>query len=363
MKVPSRVLEPLAHLLPLGCAACLASPPDAYYDGGSGVVRAASVEEAHEVASMLGRLRPALLDMLPGGKLADVEVWVQEEPHLYNCRIEANYDAEGLYAPAQERIFLDRQAEDRERVLAHELCHAALSGHWARLPGTLEEGLCDAVAARLVPEGAARLRAGRLSSAALACGGLQLQLEVREREPSCGARLGWSARISLTSEEPSPEAHLDVFRVSAGLSSTHIKASVKRGYYGLSFLVIERILQRHDLEGLHRLCRAAAAEGHASVPQRWLQEAAELDDDPLTWRAAAAAAMDSEELAELVRMYPGFVADALTRYVTRGESDLTPRQRLDSIDAELRLLEGDASVRVTDLGFMRTAVLERIAAR
>lgn len=356
-----RELELVAVLAAWLSAGCLAAPPRVAHEVGDGLVRGSSVEETEEVAGMLVRLRPGLLDLVPDSALDGVEVWVQEEPHLYHFPQTAAYDAEGLYAPAHGRILLSRRAEDVERVLAHELTHAALGPSWASLPGTLEEGLCDCVAARLVAGGAARLRAGRLSSAALACGGIELELDVQPRSFGHGLPLGWSARISLTSEEPPPDAHLAVFQVAAGLSSTRIGSSAKRSYYGLSFLLVERVVERRGMDGLHDLCLAAREQGHGRVPKAWLLRAAELDDEAETWRRAAVQAMGEAELAELVRMYPDFVADALADHLRRLGLEGSPAEQLEAVDAELGLAGSEARLRVTDLGFLRAAVVERLA--
>ncbi len=334
------------------------------YHGTGVVVRGANERETEEVAEMLARLEPQILALLPDTDLDGIEVWIQDEPHLYRFPQAASFDAEGLYSPAHHRILLSRQAQDMERVLAHELVHAALGSTWSRLPGTLEEGLCDAVASRLSSRDSARLRAGRLSGAALACGGLKLELEVHERDPvSQNLRLGWSARITLTGPDDTHDGPLEVFEVSAGRSSTRLESSSKRTFYGLSFLVIERVVERHGFEGLAGLCAKAGEEGLRKVPRSWLLEAAELDGDPRTWRAAAVQRMGALELIELVRMYPGFVADSLAQHIQSLELQGPPETWLDAIQADLSLVGGEASVRVTQLDFLREEVLTRLLLR
>ncbi len=319
------------------------------------LVRAASQDEAQEVAANLRSLRPALLASLPGARLdGDLEVWMQDEPHLYAKILESSADAEGLYSPDHQRILLSRNARDPKRVLAHELTHAALDASWAPLRGTLEEGLCDVNAARLVPEEAPGLRAGRLSSAALACGGLRLGLEVRDRRPRRGAKLGWTVNILLTSEEATPKEPLDVFRIRAGLSSTHLEAGVKRGYYGLAFLVADAI----GIEGLHELCIRAEAEGLDHIPVPWFLEAAGLDAEPSTWRRAAAQAMGPEELAELVRLYPSALATALAQWM-RGLPG-SPAERWEAIEGEIRIGEGTAHIALDAVPGLRDEVLSRL---
>lgn len=344
----------------IALTACLAAPPSGSWTSSSGVVRAACDDEARAVGDLLDELRPRLLEALPDARRDPVEVWMQDDPHLYHFPGEAASDAEGLYAPAQHRILLSRGLEDTERVLAHEMVHAMLGPSWKTLPGTLEEGLCDAIAARVSTVGVARLRAGRLSSAALVCGGLQLEVEVTAPTDVDGERRGWSSRVSLSSDEVVEEPQRDVFRVAAGLSSTRLGPSVKRGFYGLSFLLVDRVLERSGVEGLHRLCIRAADEGHDRIPRPWLLQAAELEDDARAWGRAASAGLGEQELRELARLYPEIVADAtLARLDRDGESRGLPAGLRIVISA----VGGEAEVRVDDLVEVRGALLERLATR
>lgn len=310
---------------------------------------------------LLDELHPRLLAVLPGARRDSVEVWMQDEPHLYHFPGEAGSDAEGLYAPAQDRILLSRGLEDTERVLAHEMVHAMLDKSWRTLPGTLEEGLCDAIAARVSSVGVARLRAGRLSSAALVCGGLQLEVEVSLPTEVAGERRGWSSRVSLSSDEGVDQPQREVFRVAAGLSSTRLEPSVKRGFYGLSFLLVDRILERRGLEGLHALCTRATAEGFDRIPRPWLLEAAELEDDTRAWGRAAAKGLGAEELRQLARLYPAIVADATLGRLDPEEA--TAKDLLTGIEIVLSAAGGETEVRVDDLVEVRAALLERIATR
>lgn len=320
-----------------------------------GIVRAASREEARSITDLLLNLRPSVADHLPGAKPPeDLEVWMQDEPHLYHAVLESNAEAEGLYAPDHERILLSRHAKDLARVLAHELGHASLDGSWAPLCGTMEEGLCDVLASRMVPAQATRLRAGRLSSAALACGGLRLGIQVRDSRPQQGARRGWTATILLTSEEETPKNPLDMFHVRAGLSSTRVRASVKRGYYGLAFLVAERI----GIDRLHSLCTRATQQGVKRIPRSWLLQAADLDGDPNTWRQAAVASLGQQELNALVAMYPASLAGALANRIR----DLpgTPIERWQALQGEIWLQEGTARLDIQSSDALRTVVLAEL---
>jgi hypothetical protein len=309
-------LLPLAGLAGVLFLSCMASPPQEVLAFEGGTVRAASRGEAGEIETLLAELRPALLDLVPDTAFEDLDVWVQDKPSLYRYPREATADAEGLWSPTHRRIMLSRHADDVERTLAHELVHAALGKSWRVLPGTLEEGLADHVSTVLAEDGAARLRAGRLSAAALAAGGIELVLSV-ERRSDAGrdVRRGWTARVRLTGDESDP---LEVFRLSAGLSSTKLATGPKRGYYGLAFLVVDRIVARHGYEGLHALCNEALEQGLSTIPATRMLAAAELGEEPAEWRRAAQEAMGSEELAQLVEMYPDRRAGGVPRAYAPG---------------------------------------------
>ncbi len=331
-------------------------------------VRSEQGEEARTVCTLFERLEPRLDALLPDWQLpAQGEIWMQEEPKLYAFPAAAKSEAEGLWAEDQRCILLARGADDVERTLAHELVHAGLGSSWDALPGSLEEGLCDWVAAQVCSQGASRLRAGRLSSAALALGGLQLELELRPREGESldGGLERLAARIVLSGEEEPlpPGAHMDVFRLQAGLSTTRLAISRKRSFYGLSYMIVDRVVAHIGLDGLHELCREAQARELASVPTGWLLEAAQLSSDPREWREVTLFALGETEIAEVLRMYPEFVVGALARAVqlTRGTSSATAG--LARLSADLSLRGGSTHIDAARLDFIATAVVDCLERR
>lgn len=361
---------PLAGVASVLFFSCMATPPSEVLAFDGGRVRAANAVEAERVENLLADLRPRLLQMLPDSTFEDLEVWVQERPSLYRYATEATSDAEGLWSPSHRRIMLSRHADHVERTLAHELTHAVLGDSWSMLPGSLEEGLADHVSAELVADGATRLRAGRLSSACLATGGLEIDVDVTRVAPADSDdagfstnRRGWSARVKLKGETDSTNP-LDVFRLSAGLSSTKLDTGAKRGYYGLAFLVVSRIAARDNgYSGLQELCLEADAEGLDHVPVRRILNAAGLGDSPEEWRRAAAQAMGPDEIVELVRMYPDFLVDALTTYLESLRPSGPISGWLDQIDVQVSLVEGGASIPLETLPFVEQAVLAKLEDR
>lgn len=366
-------LAPLAGVAGVLFFSCMATPPSEVLAFDGGRVRAADAVEAERIEGLLQVLKPRLLTLLPDSTFEDLEVWVQEHPTLYRYTTEATADAEGLWSPTHRRIMLSRHADHVERTLAHELTHAVLGESWNMLPGSLEEGLADHVSATLVEDGATRLRAGRLSSACLATGGLEIDVDVTRVNPGFSSerlgaasettvpsRRGWSARVKLKGDTDSTDP-LDVFRLSAGLSSTKLDTGAKRGYYGLAFLVVSRIAARDGgYEGLQRLCLDAAEKGLDHVPVRDILKAAGLGPTPDEWRRAAAQAMGPDEIVELVRMYPDFLVDALTTYLEALRPNGSMETWLSHVDVRVSLVEGGASVALNSLPFVEEAIVAEL---
>ena len=303
--------------LAIGSASCQALPPPSRVDARLGVVRAGNPEEARRVADALDELLPAVIEELPDSRAANLEIWVQEEPALYVFPASTAYrDADGFFSERLGRIHLRASSDDVERTLVHELVHASLGSSWQALPGTLEEGLCDVIASRLCPQSAARLRAGRLLAAALALGGLDIEIEA---PPPVGADDTASDPRLVQRILPAEGAvddldPLEVFRTRAGISSASIGSDRKKALYGLAFLVAERVIDRRGVEGFHELVRQTGAGEMAEE----LLAAAELTRDPKDWRRALADALGPAEMAELARYHPGFL---LTASIQRPEPD------------------------------------------
>jgi hypothetical protein len=283
---------------------------------------------------------------VPDARERPLSVWVQEVPELYWLPRTIMPEADGFYAPGMHRIHLREQSEDLERTLAHELVHATLGESWEVLPGTLEEGLCDVIAAQLCPASAARLRAGRLSSASLALGSIGFELDgTLPLEASAdGVQLRFLARLRVDGGAAAPLDPLDVFRSSAGLSSAKLSPHLKQALYGLAGMVVQRIVDRHGIEGLHALCLRARSEAQRHVPTDWILEAAGLDRDPEHWRAALLQGIGTAELLEFVRGHPDLATPALLEFLGPQRSTQLPGPVLRALHARLRLPQSGASV-------------------
>jgi hypothetical protein len=340
--------------------ACQVVPPAHRTAARSGVVRADSDERAVDVASMLDRLAPEVLARVPDSRARPLEVWVQESPALYRFSLSAYDDADGFWAASPSRIHLREHADNLERTLAHELVHASLGRSWSALPGTLEEGLCDALSAELCPSSAARMRAGRLSSAIFATGGLVLDLELAlpAKLHPLGVEVAFHARLRLESDPPAEVDPLEVFHVAAGLSSSDVPAEQKKAYYGLSYLVVERILARHGVEGLHELCTEARREHRREIPRERLLAAAGLEPDAESLRAALLEAVGPRELVELVRMHPGFLVETIEHFLDPWLVTAGPDALLAGLDAELAIADTETRITLLDVDELRQALRE-----
>lgn len=336
-------------LLSFAGTACQAVPPPSAHAGPSALVRAPAPEQAAEASAQLESLQPRILATLPDSRRRELEVWIQASPALYQHSASDYEEADGFWSERYGRIHLREGAEDRERILAHELVHASLGESWTRLPGTVEEGLCDVVSGLLCPEQAPQMRAGRLSAAAFATGGMQLEVElaVPTAQHPLGVELGCVSRVRLLGSVLPTLDPGDVFEVEAGLSSTELPIVEKKVLYGLSYVLVERIVERSGFEGLHALCLRAEAEGLEEVPGDWLLDAADLHlAGRREWRAAIHDAIGDAELRTLLLLYPKALLDTVERVFgiqvrvgvdLSGRSPLKARVSVPGSDAEVDL--------------------------
>lgn len=293
---------------------------------------------------MLEDLRPLILGALPDAEIPELEVWVQPRPALYRFEGETYAEADGFWSAEHGRIHLREGASSLRRTLAHELVHASLGPSWDTLPGSLEEGLCDLISLQLAPADAAQMRAGRLSAAAFATGGLELEVEVLMPGSGAAVGLGLQTRLRLMGELSPDLDPNQVFQVRAGLSTTELPPNDKKAFYGLSLLLLERIVGHIGIEGLHELCTLAAAQGRAEVPSAWLLAAAELP--PAEWHLAVHEALGTAELRELLLLYPAALLDSAQRLFGEdaqvsidltGSSPMRARARVAWSEAEVEI--------------------------
>ncbi len=349
----------------LAFPACLARPPAEFATARLGTVRAATSARAEQVARAFDALAPLVLAELPGASIEPLEVWVQETPTLYILRASTYSDTDGFWAEGVRRIHLRDAADHLERTLAHELVHASLAPEWDALPGTIEEGLCDVVAARVVPDAARRLRSGRLATAAAALGGLPIEVDLwLEGEPN-GTVIarGLEARLRIVGEGEARVDPLDVFVVRAGLSTARAEPAARRAFYGIGFLVAERIEARIGLAGLHALCVQTIARGGQQVAPKELLQAADLEPHASSFHAAILESLTPLDLREILRLHPAMLVEPVADLVNAG-IDSDPWHELSSVRGRIRIAGYPAStVQVQDVTALRPRLETLAAAR
>lgn len=268
------------------------------------------------MAELFKRLRPQVLESLPDTHCRAEEIWIQDQPKLYLFSGAAYEEADGFWSENHGRIHLREGAQSVARTLAHELVHSSLGSSWEVLPGTIEEGLCDVVSVMLCPEDSTGMRTGRLSAAAFATGGLELEVELfLPAEASRNEiQIGCLTRMRLQGQVREEFDASDVFAIPAGLSTTELPTNDKKALYGLSYLLVDRIVDRIGFEGLHELCLRTERMGLEEMPADWLLEAADMQAASLaTWRRALQEAIGQKELQFLVDLYPELLVDSAGR--------------------------------------------------
>jgi hypothetical protein len=245
-----------------------------------GAVRAASHGKANEVAELLTRLAPEVRSVLPGAQDRAIDVWVQDRlaVYLFNDRPESVRGFTLLDDEFEAKRIHLQESGQSPWYLAHELVHALIGPSWAPLPGILEEGLGDVIAERLNPEYEEHIRSHRLLNASAFTDGLAL--EVVYREPGQGPWRSWperSARGMLRLGTAVSPGTLDEL-LRTPRSALHRRwADIPEAFYGISWLIVSRVVERVGVDGLHELCLRARESGLELVPVVWLEEAADLD--------------------------------------------------------------------------------------
>ncbi len=305
----------LASLL----GACLAPPPPIVVETPFGVVRASSKDKASEIATLLRRLAPQVRALLPGSQDRPIDVWVQENLRVYRFQ-ERPKSVRGFTLLSGEfeakRIHLQESGQS-PWYLAHELVHALIGPSWHTLPGILEEGLGDVVAEKLNREYQKHIRAHRLLNASAFTDGVDLTLRYNEpgRSNRRQPRRLWpqtEETVRLRTQDPVPEGTLLKLLQTPRSELHQTWTEIPESFYGLSWLIVSRIEERHGLEGIHDLCGRAAREGYELVPAEWILEYAQLDAATLD-AAFLRTAFKTEDLHTAIYLQPDAFADSLVQ--------------------------------------------------
>jgi hypothetical protein len=338
--------------------ACAATPPPVAVKTSYGVVRAESEDKAFEVAALLQDLAPRVRAVLPGTSDRSVDVWVQKvlRDGSHGERAEG---VKGFTLLSGEfkakRIHL---LEDGELswYLAHELVHAELDSSWHTLPGLLEEGLGDVVAEMLNEEHAERIRAHRLFTSSGFFGGVLFHLAYQKPDAPEGSSSFVEAPIRVEVLGEAMDA--DVMEL-LGLSRHELRKvyrEVPEPFYGLAYLVVSRVVERHGLEGLHDLCAQAEARDLDVVPVEDLLAAAEMDAGDFEPEFLSSL-FGEDETRQLLLMQPDLFAETVVTYFRANLGDVSTRTLLYRVNPGLRAADGEL-VRLRTLWPVRRKLVE-----
>lgn len=262
---PSPVLTLLAVLL----GGCWVSPPPAAVTSQVGMIRARTADEADHIGRLSEEIVDRMRERMPGLRVRSVDVWLLEEMTPYWGERYPSHIA-GMTEYESGRIYLRRGDPDLEVHLAHELVHALLDNEWRILPGVVEEGLCDLIAAEVVDDGGRRHAVQRLVEASAFFGGFDVRLELADAEEpllstSHRIRIQFDGEVAISADDAlklDDEGVFDLATQSEGV-----------GVYGLGFLVALAVTDRVGIQGLRRICERASAQGLGQVPSaRLLRE-------------------------------------------------------------------------------------------
>lgn len=294
-------------------ASCLAPPPPIVVDTPFGEVRARTADKAGEIAELLQRLAPEVKALLPGSQDRPVDVWVQEQlaVYLFGERPESVRGFTLLQDEFQAKRIHLQEGGQSPWYLAHELVHALIGPSWSPLPGILEEGLGDVVAERLNPEYEEHIRSHRLLNAGAFTGGLEIEVVYREPGEGPWRTRPLARRLERVVLGPAVAPGTLAALLETPRSDLHQRwADIPESFYGISWLIVSRAVERIGLEGLHALCLRATREGRELVPLAWLEEAADLRVDQLDARFLAAC-FDRRSLQNALFLQPEAFAAVL----------------------------------------------------
>lgn len=293
MTVHSRLAFSILALgLAASCAAIRADPP-LHRRIGAFEVRGVEASLVELVAQTIERRRHAVQDEL--GRLArdvdrcEVTVQSQQGQDVNGLTQEERDDTKRIAV----RIGSASSTRAVEATVVHELVHLYLGEARHRLPAIVEEGLCEWIAQRHVPESAIESRAEHLLNMATVIAGA---FTFDERTTEGGHVMTWTIRARIDVERlPNPRAALLLSRDELFVIRPEENHRVLTSF---GFLLVERI----GLPRLVELVEQSRSSGDAGIPPEALFAAAGLDPhDTSRWMPAVRALASPEQILEAIR--------------------------------------------------------------
>lgn len=323
---------PLVALLLAGLSSCTSLPPVAEVTP-HGIIRAHDPAMGKDFAPEFLSFRAAIRTLLPDTRSGPVDLCLEEDPALHSSGDKGWADAytvtwKGDRTPRVHLPCHSGTDAERRNLIAHELVHALLGPSWKSLPTALEEGLATWVAIQLEPRSYQRVT--KLLAAApdrfahielvAAVGGSPLALPDREL----------TLAIASASDAPIEE----ILSYPHGDELYPAGRSTKLRLYGVGLALVDTIVQRSGIDGLHDLCLRAEDAGLDRVPTDWILSAAGATT-PEGRRAALRPPMRPEDALWLVDHRELWSRLARTyRALQSGQSELaeTPAAFIEALD-------------------------------
>ncbi len=325
-------------LLPaLVCAAlssgCSSAPPVLLHSV-HGDVRAYDVSQAEQAARWLDELQPLIESWLPGSRAGRrFEVW-----HLPDKTWPSSHTgSRGLYfEQGQIHLRVNVPSDDLDvpevpnwaqlskGALAHELVHGLLDESWSTLPAFIEEGLCEVLEDRAVPEllvrrgvhhGLLLLRLAdplRVLVRVTTTAGIPTTVE--GPEPTTAAvTLSTTASVRLEAGQPPSAGEI---LGTHGEIPPRWEGEAEEVGRALGYTLANRIVQRGGVEALYTLATDAQAQGRASIPADALLKAAGIEVlDEHTVATLAAELLANDEAPQwLALRFADLVDESMTKW-------------------------------------------------
>lgn len=245
---------------------------------GDDIVRASSVERAEEAARLLEQGRELIEARVPDVRDGGVEVWLQPELRLgfWMGLLSPELEFKGITVTvpslARPRIYL--REDDYQEGLVHEMVHALLGESWDTLPQAVEEGLCERIEELVIESPYTGLWL------ALASGRSELSLRFEYRTPEGGVAYSMGQMSFLEESDGEVDPDVPIVQLLEQEGYADLSTAQAGRLYGVGYFIAGRIVARHGIDGLNELCVRAAEAGEATVPSRWLLDAAGIIDGP-----------------------------------------------------------------------------------
>ncbi len=252
-------------------------------------IRAASSARADEVARTVDAELPLVRSMLGDG--------CREIPRGLICVFEKQgAGSRGTTHEELVELFVGADAEefDLRYLVAHELTHYFAGSEWRRLPAVLEEGLCELIAQRAVPDGGTSRRVEHAINVAT-----MIQRQLRSSYPMQVHDeirvVTWTLAADI--ERSSMPTAVGALQLSHQELHELEPDRNKRALTSFGYLLATRI----GLEGLGELCRETLDSSRDVATPAAVFDAAKLDAaNPMSWMPYVVGLATPAEIAQTI---------------------------------------------------------------